>query len=56
MALPLLPILRGTIVPTEGGWLAQVLDPRATVQLLKVYSSRSKAINAIYDFVEKAGY
>lgn len=44
------------IIKTSGGYLAQVLDPRATVQLLQTYPNRSAAISAAYNFVEAKGY
>ncbi len=47
---------RVTVVLTKGGYLLQALDPRATVQLMKVYKKESQAISAGYDFVNKKGY
>lgn len=49
-------IFRATIIPTSGGWLTQITDPSATVKFLQTYSSKSKALHEVFNFIEKAGY
>jgi hypothetical protein len=49
-------IFRVSIIPTSGGWLAQITDPSASVKFMNTYPSRNAAISSTYAFVEKAGY
>lgn len=55
------PILRDraftlTITPAQNGYMTQVLDPRATVALLKTYPTFSNAMHEGYNFIASKGY